>query len=731
MGIGRISAGVAALGVGWTVGSPALAQDSDDLTIDEIVVTAAKRAQSLQDVSIAITAIGGDTLEKLNVKDIQDLYVQTPSLSFSRAGGEGQIYIRGIGSSAFGVTNDPSVALHIDGVYLGIANMGLTQFLDVERVEILRGPQGTLYGRNATAGVVNIISRKPTDEAEGYLRASYGNYDRKELHGAASGPLSDTLKVRVAARWLEDDGYTNDLVPGGAENIDDQNMLAVRGTIVFEPNDRFTATLIGDWTEFDSSNRSAKPLDDLSFAAIIGTAPQPGFHETRNNLDTFFDWETGGFSLNIDWDLSDSVTLSSLTSFRTYDSDFFFNTDGTEAEITRSTFQYETDQFSQELRLASNGLEGWSWLLGGYYYTDDKAGALGLGRATHPSFGEVSFIIPNDDKTDAYAVFGSVSKELGEALTATIGMRYSDETKEDITSVGAIFGDFTGLASNGAVTLFGAPREEKVSWDNFTPHFGLEYRPNDDTLLFANVSKGFKSGGFNAFDRTPSFDPETIWSYEVGVKSDLAEGRARLNGTAFYYDYKNLQVSAFQDGLTVTTNAAQATVWGLEAEMNARASEALVINASATYLDATYDEFISTFGNATGVDLSGNRLVNAPKFKFNTNAVYTIEMSGGAWVDVFGQLSYQSRIFHTQNNENLIGEGSLALVDARVSYHTEDGRWEIAVYGKNLFDKEYYQNTVRFTSLSQGNPADANNIGAALGYPAEGISYGVQVGYRF
>lgn len=709
--------------------SSALAQ-SGNLELEEIVVTALKRSQSLQDVPAAITAITGEMLDDLAVDDIQDLYVQTPGLAFSRAGGEGQVYIRGVGSSAFGVTNDPSSAINQDGVYLTLANMGLTQFLDVDRIEVLRGPQGTLYGRNATAGAINIISRAPTEEAEGYAKASYGNWNRRQLEGAVGGSIGDGVRARIAAKYLNDDGYTKDLEPGGSDDIDDQELGAFRATFEFDLGDSATLKLIGDWSDFKSNNRTAKPLDDLSFAVLLNAAPQDGIDVTRNNLDTFFDWETGGITAELQWDLSDTVTLTSISAFRTYESDFFFNTDGTEQEVTRSTFVYETDQYSQELRLASNGLDGWSWLIGGYFLDEDKSGALGLGRATHPSLGQVSFIIPNDDTAESIAAFGQITYDVSDAITLSVGARYSDEKKTDESSVGAIFGDFRGLAAVGNVVQFNS-RSDEASYNEFTPRFGLEYRPDEDSLFYATISKGFKSGGWNAFDNSPSFEPETLWSYEIGSKSELADGLVRFNTSAFYYDYKNLQVSAFRNGLTITTNAAEATVWGLEAEVNMRASEQLSINGSAAYLDATYDEFISTFGNATGVDLSGNRLNNAPKVSLNVNATYEVPLSSGARVDIFGQLSYQSRVFHTQNNEDLIGQDGFALLDVRIAYVAEDESWEFAIFGKNLTDEEYFQNTVRFTSLSQGNPADVNNIGAGLGYPGEGLSYGVQASYRF
>ena len=735
------------LGMALTTG-PLPAQES--AALEEIIVTAERREASLQQVPISIAAVSGETLEKLAIDDVMALYVQTPGMSFSRAGGEAQVYIRGIGTDAFGVTIDPSVAIHMDGVYLGRPQMGLAQFLDVERIEVLKGPQGTLYGRNATGGAINIISRMPQDEFEGYVTAGIGNFERRELKAAASLPLSENWGARIATRLLTDDGFTEDLDRFGVNSIDDQNMNASRAILAYDGDNGVEFSLIGDYTNFRSGNRSAKPLDGLSFAIVNGAAPQ-NFGETRNNMRTFHDWQTGGVTARLALPLGDSVSLTTLVGYREYDSDFFFNTDGTEVEVTRSYFEYDSEQISAEVQLASTGDSRFNWLLGAYYLEEDKSGALGLGRATHPAFGVVSFIIPNEDETEAMAVFGEATFDLSDQWSATLGVRWSDEDKSDFTSVGAIFGDNTGLASTGNVVQF-FTRTEDASWDDVSPRLVLTYRPSDDQMYYGSVTKGFKSGGWNAFDGSPSFEPEEVLSYEAGFKTDMSEGRLRLNGSVFYYDYKDLQVSTFQNGLTVTTNAADATVYGAELELSALPIPEFRINASLGYLSAEFDDFVSANGrcptdatpaelaggcNGAGpgetrvADLSGNTLQNAPEFKGNVNGTYTWGTAAGGEVALFLQASYQSEIFHTQFNDPLIGQDDITLVDARLSYYDPEGRWEVGAWGKNLTDEEYFQNTVRFTSLSEGNPADRFNIGAGLGYPAPGISYGVDLTIRF
>lgn len=710
--------------------------------IEEIIVTAEKREQSLQNVPISIATYTGDQLQAQNVDNVQGIAVQTPSLAFSRAGGEAQLYIRGIGTNAFGVTVDPSVAVHQDGVYLGRSQMGLTQFLDVERVEILRGPQGTLYGRNATAGAINLISRAPTQEWQGYARAGIGSWDRREFEGAISGEVTEGVLSRLSFKSTEDDGFTDDLDPRGGDQIDDNDLFAFRGQLEFGRDKPLNVRIIADWSEFNSGNRTIIPRDDLGMAQTLGALPLGDFDETRNDLPTKEDWEFWGVTILADYNLSENVTISSVTGYKSYENDFLFNTDGTEIDVTRSNFQYDTEQFSQEFRLDAEW-DKFNVLLGAYYLHEDKQGALGLIRANIDS----AFIIPNDDELDAFAAFGQATFRLTDQLSLIAGLRYSYEEKTDLTSIGGIFGpeSISGLNSPADVTVF-SNREDEDDWGDLSPRFVLQYDFNDDVRVFTSVSKAFKSGGWNAFTANESFDEETLWSYEIGARSDLMNGRLRLNATAFYYDYEDLQVTTTLDSLTVTTNAASATNTGIEFEAIALPTPQWRLSVSGSYLDAEYDEFLSPFGicpeDATPAeiagacngaapgesrtfDLSGNTLTNAPEFNVNVNTQYDIRLANRGTVTLYAQVAYQSELFFTQFNEDAVGEDDVTLTDARVSYTSPDDRWSVGFLAKNIFDKNYFQNGVRFTSTS--DPAkDRFQIGNALGYPAQGRSWALQ-----
>jgi iron complex outermembrane receptor protein len=748
---------------------PGQAQQAGSEALEEVIVTAQKRAEKLQDTPIAVSAVTGETIERLNLDDVASLAVSNPSLAYSEAGGEAQIYIRGVGSNIFSVGVDQSVATHIDGVYVGRANMGLTQFLDVDRVEVLRGPQGTLYGRNATGGAINVISRMPTDEVEGYGSLLFGSFDRREIRAAVSGPLGGGWAARVAVRGMKDDGYTRDVDARGSNKIDDNDLKAVRGALRWK-NDSLAFTVLSDYSEFDNGNTSIVPLDSVGLAQSFGAVATGDIHRTRNNTPSFHKWQTGGVALNLEWQINDALTLTSISGYREWDSDFLFNTDGTEIEITRSTFIYDSTQYSSELRLA--GEHDWgNWIVGGYYFDEDKFGALGLVRAgfTPPTvLSARSFNFFADGTSEALAVFGQGSYKLNDQWRVTAGIRFSEEKKEDnLLSRTIADPQLLGLFDVAQAQQAGtgvATRIADRSWRAYTPKLGLEWRPSDDQLYYASYSKGFKSGGYNDLSVVnPAFNPEFIKSYEIGAKTEWLDNRLRLNGTLFYYDYTDLQVSVFASvgaiTTTITTNAAAATVKGAELELLARPVRNFDISASISLLDATYDRFTTPYGTCTLanrasdpfgycqtatipappplpanpprlINASGNTLNNAPEVKGTLSASYGIDLANGGRVTLFGQVAHQGRVFFLPANTSVMSQDAYTLVDARIGYATANGALELSVFGKNLGDEDYFHNIVQFTSTSDGRN-DPFTIGNALGYPAPGRQWGVELLYRF
>ena len=528
-----------------------LAQDEG---IEEVVVTAQKRTESVQDVPISIVAVTGDELARTGTTDFLNLAGRVPTLQYSQAGGESQIYIRGIGSNLLAVGADPSVAIHLDGIYLGRPNMGMNQFLDVERVEVLRGPQGTLYGRNATGGSINIVSKQPTDETEGYVSVGTGSFSRQEINAAVGGPLSDEWGFRLAGRYVKDDGYIDDLDPRGTNKLDDQDLTAVRGILKYTPSETFSATLSLDLSDFSNGNTAVRPNDSKGTAEVLGAIPTSSILQQRNDFATFMDWETGGPTLTLNWDVTDTIELTSITAFKTFEMDFFFNTEGTEINVTRTSEIFDTEQLTQELRLASTGDGPLQWIAGLYYLDEDKDGGLGLVREGGAASLRTFNIFAEND-TQAWAAFGEVTYDLSDRLTLTAGLRYSDEEKDDYNELNFVLVTPDNPADQVQLGLLGninypscaglcpfQTRTDSKSWDDVTPKLGIEFQQSDNVMLYASYTEGFKSGGYNDYQPTNTvYDQETIKSFEVGAKTDWMDGTVRFNAAAFLYDYEDLQ----------------------------------------------------------------------------------------------------------------------------------------------------------------------------------------------
>jgi iron complex outermembrane receptor protein len=417
------------------------------------------------------------------------------------------------------------------------------------------------------------------------------------------------------------------------------------------------------------------------------------------------------------------------------------------------------------------------WIIGAYYLHEVKDGALGLIRENlrNAVTGAPSplgvFIIPAKNTTMAYAGYAQASFAVIDTVKLTAGIRYSDEEKKDSNRQINIFAGPTAPADQVIRGLFGGlnlanfpaalVRSDRRSWDAWTPKFGIDWQATPDMLVYASYTKGFKSGGYNDYQPSnPAFNPEFIESYEIGVKSDWLDNRLRINAAAFYYDYSDLQVTSFLNSLTLVANAAKADVKGVDIDITAQPTDAFTFGASASYLDAKYDAFLApygvcspivatdpacagvAFGAPRRINAQGNRLNNAPKFKGSMYGEYTFDLGTTGEIALFGQVSYTSSIYFNAANDPNARQKGYALLDARLSWRPASGDLEIAVFGKNLGDKDYYHNIVQFTSASLTPPptalpnpgvpvTDPLSIGHALGYPAPGRTWGIEAIYRF
>lgn len=700
---------------------------------NEILVTAQRRSENLRDVPVSVTAFSGEALARADIESLQDVFSYTPSMTFNTSSGAAQIYLRGVGSNIANFSTDGSVAVNVDGVYVARPFGALTDFLDVERVEVLRGPQGTLYGRNATAGAINVVSARPTRDLTGYAKAIYGTFNRRELQGAISGPLTSdgNIRARVAGRWARDDGFTKDLDPAGSNKLDNSDVDALRGSLDGDFG-ALSVQITADYGRQHSDGDTVRVLDGSGYADEIGAPLPDDFHSARNDLPTFNNNRTWGISGQATYDFGD-VSLISVTGYRELKQHFLLNTDGTEADISESIFLTDAKQFSQELRLQSNGDGPFSWIIGGYYF-NEKVNSVTLlprlsGMGTR-AFPYTNIFIGNGE-VDAYAGFADVSYKLTDRLTVSAGIRYSHEKKDlyrELYSPSTIVRDAYDTDAFGTRSAF---RADTPTYDAWTPRFVVNYKPTDDLLLYVSASRGFKSGGANVAAATSEpFGNELLWSYEAGVKLNLLNGKGLWSTSVFRYDYTDLQVTTFQNGLNSIQNAASARPWGIETELSLSPVRELQINLSAAYLDATYHDFTSSLGGVA-VDASGNRMIGAPEWTLSGSANYDFDLGGAGTLSAFGAVNYRSTTDFNQFNFTNMQQEGYALVDARLTWTAPGGNYSISGFAKNLFDVEYVRNIAAFTSITSPTYLATNPQGSALGYPGPGRQLGVELGVRF
>lgn len=679
----------------------------DDFRIEEITVTATKMGEtSLQDTPLAITAFTSELMDRTGIREIRDLMTMTPNLNVAQNAAFAQVYIRGIGSNNIFAGADPSSTIHIDGVYIARPASYFASFLDVERVEVLRGPQGTLYGRNSVGGTINVVSRKPSNEFQAKVQTTIGSQDLMQAEGYVSGPLvEDKVAASVSVMRSKRDGYFENIVPG-ARAVDDEDMWSGRVQFRVTPSDRLDITLRGDYMQDDGQTVGNvklllpwAPLEDSILDDKHKVAlDAPGFMKRKNR----------GVSAEIIYDISDYAALTSISAYRKNLLDAAADTDAT-SDSRQITEQYEKqDQISQELNLSGK----WDRLgyVGGLYYfqedilADAFVNNLIAGVRGNPN--------PSVD-TEAWAAFTQATYDVTEQLSLTAGIRYTEETKKFDQNF-TVFQIGTGNILVGPVQY--SLEETYKAW---TPKFGIEFRPTEEVMVYASATRGFKSGGFNFASQNANqgYDPEFLWSYEAGVKSDLFDRRLRVNATAFYYDYTNLQVQSFlTPGVIDITNAADAKVKGFEVELIARPVQGLDIGATLAHLDATYKNYPEAPVTGGVFDASGNRLSSAPKWNYSLYGQYTFDIADAGEIFVRGEYAHRSRQFFTVVNDDLQTQGSYGLLNASVGYGTEDGNWQIIGYGRNLTNEEYIVSSGSFTARPAGRPGAPRTYGVRLLY---------------
>jgi len=695
------------------------AQAASTGKIEEVIVTATKTGETaLQSTPLAISAFSADQLDARGVTDVRGLVDYTPGLQISDINGYAQLYVRGVGSNNVFIGSDPSTTLHLDGVYLARPIAYFSDFLDVERVEVLRGPQGTLYGRNSVGGTINIISRKPTDTLTGEVQGSVGNYRELGFKGYVSGPLGDSpLRGSLSVVRDRHDGYIENVAPGGAD-IFDQNSYGVRGQLYSPLGEHADLTLRADWFRSNEHTGGASkllqpvgvPLDDSILNDYHKIAA-----DSRNQLQI----RSYGYAADFNYNFSDDVALKSLTAFRGVWSDDTTDADATSLDGVRALFNLRQHQFSEELNLNVK-LDALTLVTGLYYFQESDVEpanvAMALANLNHFQRPRLS--------AESYAAFAQGEYHFTDRFSMIAGLRYTHEKKDyHIVDYWKASGSPDSDIAIQAPTIVGSPYfsdpfdiESSKSANALTPKLGFNYTPTEDMLIYVSATRGFKSGGFDFGSSSPQrqaegYGPEYLWSYELGVKSQWFDDRLRVNMDVFYYDYKDLQVTLYTPPISAyTQNAATAKVKGVELELLARPLPSLDLFANVAYLNAYYSDYPNaTFklaGNSIPFDASGNALNNAPRWTLALGGTYTYQTDGAGAFYIGADYHFQTKQYFSPVNDgeygivNLARQGAYALFNARVGWRSEDNAWDAALIGRNLGNREYITTAVDYGGLA-------------------------------
>ena len=609
-------------------------------TFGEIIVTAQKRSESILKVPGAISALTPADIEGRGVTDLASLANQVPSLNFATLDGATFVTIRGVGTAVDNGYVEPSVATYVDGVYLSRSTMGALDHDDLERIEVLRGPQGTLYGRNATGGAINFISRKPTDELEAGATFTVGNYSQVGLKGYVSGPLAPGVRARISGGFEKRDGYVKNLFDGS--DIGNVNNRYIRGVIVADLASNVTLDLTAQYSKQTGRLAYQQILDQvlpLPPGAQFTTEPWQLYAESPygSRLETFI------ASGTLNWEIGDNLALKSITGYVNHKSHTIFDGDATNLGLINvGDFVRPAETFTQEFNLTGeNG--PLKWLLGAYYYYEDFYTQLPAPLPTgFGPFPPGTTPLPSHTAiTKSYALFTDFTLSITDRLRLIGGLRYNIERKRFNQEDGAII---PGLGFLGFSNV-----KSRLKSDKLLPKVGLQYDLTSDINLYSQFQIGVKSGGVNInLDATGNpvpYNPEELTAYEAGIKARLAGGAVVLTAAGFFYNYKNLQVFKVVGGTVSLVESADAHVTGLEAEANIRLSSNFKINAAATWLDSRYTNYesVDPSNPAAGVqDLKGQPLTRAPDYTLNLGADWTIPIGSRG-----DELTLRGEVFHS------------------------------------------------------------------------------------
>lgn len=763
-------------------------QSSTSGGIQDIVVTARRSSESAQHVPIAISTVTSDDLAKLSVRDVKDIQALTPGFQISsqNTAGRAKLTIRGQSEVDSRLTTDPSVGVYIDDVSFARSYGLRSSMVDIERIEVLKGPQGTLYGRNTTGGAVNITTKHPTYDYGGYFDLLFGSYNNVQATGVLNLPIvDDKIAMRIVGQYITRDGYGH--LSDGTD-INDDHVYSGRALLRLDPTDNVKILLSADYVRqrnngtniiltsdlmLQNANAANRALGEIARELGLnpasaadrltaynawrtyydafrngkfydGYANAPGTEKPRDDLNHY------GFSGKIDVDVGD-VTLTSISSYRNLKKAYAQNTDGVPFVITGGFLSTDQEIFTQELRASAIDGAGFDWQ-GGLFYSRETGNEYSTNDGNAFISPTRSRLTDLDVKNTSKAAYFQGVYNFGSNVRMTGGIRYTKDYRfidsknrtDPALATPVVPGQVLSPATcNLLAPSVGGPvfpncsyrtstKSDKVTW-----LVSADWRPIDQLMLYGSVSTGYRSGGYT-YNGTSSpttsttaflaayepFRPESVTNYEVGFKSDLLDRRLRINLSVFYQDYKDIQqrIRDQVNGALVTLvrNAASAKIKGGELDVTAVPMDGLTLTFGAAYLDAKYDEFIARDANGNLLDLT-NQAFSAPDWTFNVGATYEIPTSDG-YVRLFANYNWTDDVDFQPGTTNPAGttQPAYGLLDGRISWFIKSWDLDIAVFGKNLTNKHYWNNATNGESL-----------GFNLAFPGEPRRFGVQVRKTF
>ncbi|WP_313178631.1 TonB-dependent receptor [Stenotrophomonas sp.] len=662
--------------------------------LDSIMVTARKREETLQEVPVAVTAFTSEALDKLNVQDISALGPQVPNMTIYAARGASSTvtaYIRGVGQSDPTWGSDPGVGIYLDDVYIARPQGALLDVFDVSRIEVLRGPQGTLYGKNTIGGAIKYISRGLPTETEGFAQITVGNYSQLDAKAAIGGPIGGAdsgLRARVAMASLNNDRFGENTFNG--QPVSDKQISAARFNLGAYAGDDFDVQFALDWTDDKSGMRGSKMLAPNPF--LPGYPPMDSRYDIRSGMRNLNNLESKGASATVNWRPNEDFALKYVIAKRESDSQGNVDFDTTPVKLADVSGTYDDNQVSNELQLNYDAGGRVRGVVGLYQFKGEAGGQI------QNNYFSVQFA-DNQGKvlTDSIALYADWTFDLTNKLKLDVGARYTDEDKRAIV-LNRLYAD-PGFTRPVAVT---ADFDKKTNFSNVSPKVSLDYQITPDVMVYGLATRGFKSGGYNiranavAVPRSAEpFDDETVDSFEIGSKMGFFDQRLFLNLSAFHNKYKDIQLSVFTgidtngDGIDDSffgdfTNAGKGTVNGLEIEYQYLPTQHWLISGNLAWLDAKYDEYMDR-----GINVAKQmKFTNAPEYSGAVNVEYRTDLANGGNLSARVSYSYQSEVWPTTDLSPVIRQGGYGLVNAGVVWRVDDA-WTLSLQGTNLADKEY------------------------------------------